>query len=323
MEELRCAACAVLLAAGVTAEMLSVAGAGAFAPRSSLSSSTSSVLVPSEEGGWTSDRGLPRFARCCPCGRRHLLGASAAAAAESLLQFYPVKAVNGLSSNSDVSIKNFRPGRPDWYEEIFAKAMEEGMRSYEAVIAAYKTELFGSLTVDGKKVLELGVGTGPNFKYYANASDLDVLGIDPNKKIEKYARAEALAAGLPSTKFTFMQGVGEALPVEDGSIDLVIGTLVLCSVKDVKLALKEVKRVLKADGLYLFIEHVAAYDGSLLRLMQSILDPFQQFVADGCHLTRETGNQISRSGFSKVNLNMASVPIIPIVSPHVYGIACK
>lgn len=37
--------------------------------------------------------------------------------------------------------------------------------------------------------------------------------------------------------FDFVQ-VGEALPLNDASVDAVVGTLVLCSVKDVDLALK-------------------------------------------------------------------------------------
>ncbi|KAJ6801197.1 methyltransferase-like protein 7A [Iris pallida] len=101
------------------------------------------------------------------------------------------------------------------------------------------------------------------------------------------------AAGMRS----YETEVGEALPIEDNSVDAVIGTLVLCSVKDVGVALREVRRVLKPGGLYLFIEHVAAREGSLLRLMQSILDPLQQLLSDGCHLTRETGSLISEGTF--------------------------
>lgn len=80
-------------------------------------------------------------------------------------------------------------------------------------IAGYKKELFTHLTaIPGKSVnvVEFGVGTGPNFKYYANpatASHLNVIGVDPNKKMEKYARAAATAAGLPPANFTFMRGV--------------------------------------------------------------------------------------------------------------------
>ncbi|KAF5197276.1 Methyltransferase-like protein 7b [Thalictrum thalictroides] len=219
-------------------------------------------------------------------------------------------------------LNRIHPPKPDWYEEFFALAMEKSMKSYEAEIAGYKAKLFTKLR--GKsKVLELGIGTGPNLSYYAGDGGVSVFGIDPNKRMEKYARAAATSAGLSSSKFIFTQAVAEALPVNDASMDAVIGTLVLCSVKDVQLALQEVKRVLKPGGFYIFIEHVAAKDGTTLRFMQKVLDPLQQLVSDGCHLTRETGKYISQAGFSDINTNMAYLSNASLISPHVYGIASK
>jgi cyclopropane fatty-acyl-phospholipid synthase-like methyltransferase len=61
--------------------------------------------------------------------------------------------------------------------------------------------------VAGKNILELGVGTGPNFKYYANETGINVIGVDPNKQMEDYARTAAVSAGLPSSNFTFRRGV--------------------------------------------------------------------------------------------------------------------
>ncbi|KAM0936439.1 putative methyltransferase type 11, S-adenosyl-L-methionine-dependent methyltransferase [Dioscorea sansibarensis] len=247
---------------------------------------------------------------CCSCGRRHLLAASSA-----LFSFPPTP--------PDV-IEKFHARRPDWYEKFFARVMDQDMRSYEAQISGYKAKLFPHLIGNSKRVLELGVGTGPNFKYYARADkDLNVIGIDPNKKMEKYARKAAAAAGLSPASFSFIQGVGEALPAADNSMDAVIGTIVLCSVEDVYLSLKEVKRVLKPGGLYLFIEHVAAPDGTVLRLAQAALDPLQQLLSDSCHLTRETGKQISEAGFSKLSLNMTFLSNVSLICPHVYGIAFK
>ncbi|XP_058096392.1 uncharacterized protein LOC131242048 isoform X3 [Magnolia sinica] len=117
--------------------------------------------------------------------------------------------------------------------------------------------------------------------------------------------------------------VGEALPIRDASVDAVIGTLVLCSVKDVDIALKEVKRVLKPGGLYIFIEHVAANGGTPVRFLQSLLDPLQQIFSDGCHLTRETGKEISEAGFSDVSINTAGLSSVYLIFPHIYGVACK
>ncbi|KAK1266068.1 hypothetical protein QJS04_geneDACA000575 [Acorus gramineus] len=233
----------------------------------------------------------------CPCGRRHFIGGGAA-----LLPTLRAKgkAVDPVSVAED-SVERFRPARPDWYEEFCALALKNWMRSYEAEIAGLKDKLFTQLKGENMNVLELGIGTGPNLQYYAGLSGVNVFAVDPNKKMEKYAK------------------VGEALPVREDSMDAVIGTLVLCSVKDIDLALKEVKRVLKPGGQYIFIEHVAAQGGTFLRLVQRVVDPLQQVVADGCHLTRETGNDISKAGFSVVKANMAHLSSVSLISPHVYG----
>lgn len=57
------------------------------------------------------------------------------------------------------------------------------------------------------KILEIGIGTGPNLRYYADNPGVDVFGIDPNKKMERYAQTSAEAAGIPPSKFRFMQAV--------------------------------------------------------------------------------------------------------------------
>lgn len=73
--------------------------------------------------------------------------------------------------------------------------------------AGYKSKLFGKLKGKAERVLEIGIGTGPNLSYYANDSDVEVFAMDPNKKMEKYARAAAVAAGLPLPNFKFVQAV--------------------------------------------------------------------------------------------------------------------
>lgn len=220
-------------------------------------------------------------------------------------------------------LNRLHPPRPDWYEEFYASVMNSSMKSYEAEVAGYKSQLFDNLRGKAKKLLEIGIGTGPNLKYYAADTDVQVLGVDPNRKMEKYAQTAAVAAGLPLTNFKFLQAVGEAIPVRDASVDAVIGTLVLCSVKDVDMTLQEVRRVLKPGGIYLFVEHVAAKDGTFLKFWQNVVDPLQQVVSDGCHLTRQTGNNISEAGFSSVELGNAFLSNASLISPHVYGIAHK
>ncbi|KAK3042395.1 hypothetical protein RJ639_002441 [Escallonia herrerae] len=190
-------------------------------------------------------------------------------------------------------------------------------------IAGYKLRLFDNLRGKANKILEIGIGTGPNLKYYTGDTNVNVTGIDPNRKMEKYAQAAGLAAGLPLTNFNFIQAVAEALPLSDASVDAVVGTLVLCSVEDVDMTLQDVKRVLKPGGVYVSVEHVAAKDGSGPRSVQGVLDPLQQTIADGCHLTRETGKTISAAGFTRVDINTANLSSASPIFPHVYGIASR
>ncbi|KAH7570081.1 hypothetical protein ACOSP7_018010 [Xanthoceras sorbifolium] len=254
---------------------------------------------------------------CCGTGRRHFIEAAAATA------LLPLDPSTSTATDSMAMLNKVHPPRADWYEELYASVMNTGMKFYEEEIAGYKSHLFGILRGQAEKVLEIGIGTGPNLNYYATDTDVQVFGVDPNKKMEKYAQAAAVAAGLPLSNFKFEQAVGEAIPLSDASMDAVVGTLVLCSVKDVDMTLREVKRVLKPGGIYLFVEHVAAKDGTSLKFWQRVLDPLQQIVSDGCHLTRETGKNISEAGFSGVDLNMAFLSKASLVSPHVYGIARK
>ncbi|KAL3501434.1 hypothetical protein ACH5RR_035883 [Cinchona calisaya] len=241
----------------------------------------------------------------------------------ALFAIDPSSASNSPPNDPTAMLNKIHPKRPDWYEELYALVTETCMKPYEAEIAGYKLQLFANLSGKANRILELGIGTGPNLKYYANEPGVQVFGVDPNMKMEKYARAAAEGAGLPQTNFTFKQAVAEALPLGDASVDAIVGTLVLCSVKDVELTLQEIMRVLKPGGMYVFVEHVAAEDGTIRRFVQGILDPLQQIVADGCHLTRKTGNVIAEAGFSTVELHQAFLSTASIVNPHVYGIAHK
>ncbi|KAK4376257.1 hypothetical protein RND71_006934 [Anisodus tanguticus] len=256
---------------------------------------------------------------CFCCSRRDIMAAVGAAA---LLPSHPSHASDdSFPTDAMAMLNRFHPPRPDWYAELYATAMNTSMKSYEAEIEGYKSELFANLRGQAKQILEIGIGTGPNLKYYASEGGTSVYGVDPNRKMEKYAQAAAEAAGLPPANFKFLHAVSESLPLRDASVDAVIGTLVLCSVADVNLALQEIRRVLKPGGLYLFVEHVAATDGTVLRFVQQLLDPLQQTLADGCHLTRKTGKDITEAGFSNVDSHQVVLSTASLINPHIIGIA--
>ena len=213
-------------------------------------------------------------------------------------------------------------------------------------------------------VVEVGMGTFPNADAYFNAfasfdcalpaaalgsptlcdarrraltdsaktlPRLDIVGVDPNDAMEKYARAafeSARAKGTADGRVSnarntlrVAHGVAEALPLPTSSADAVVCTLTLCSVLDPEAAVAEIRRVLKPGGSFVFVEHVLS-DDAALRAQQLALDGLQAKLADGCHLNRQTLRTIQSAGFADFELvERFTLPGFGLISSQVAGIA--
>lgn len=187
-------------------------------------------------------------------------------------------------------------------------------KRYERMVADRKRRLLTGL---GDAVLEIGPGTGPNLLYYPPG--IRWLGVEPNPYMHPYLHAAAERAGL---EVDLRSGTAEQLPVGDNSMDVVVSTLVLCSVSDPERVLREVHRVLKPGGRFLFLEHVAAPPGTLLRRVQFFICPLWKLIGDGCHPDRDTGPVIEHAGFSEVTYENFRLPLGP-VAPQIIGVAVK
>jgi SAM-dependent methyltransferase len=100
----------------------------------------------------------------------------------------------------------------------------------------------------GETVLDLGSGAGLDaFLAAARVGPTGrAIGVDMTPEMIERARANAAEGGYANVEFR--QGDIEALPVEDGSVDLVISNCVLNLVPDKQKAFGEIARVLKAGG---------------------------------------------------------------------------
>lgn len=198
------------------------------------------------------------------------------------------------------------------------------MEDYEREIEPLKRRLHRIALTPGCTLLELGMGTGPNLRYQNACPEVHVTGIDVNTAMAPYARQAADAAALPQSRLRLVTGDIQNMPFQDSSFDVVVSTLVLCSVENVATVLAHVARVLKPGGRFLFIEHVLAPSSDcFLQLQQRLLDPLQQLVADRCHLTRDTGAAIASSGhFTSVEAEEPfSVARAGLIAPTAAGIA--
>lgn len=199
--------------------------------------------------------------------------------------------------------------------------------SYNEQMHSKKRELFSNLAgfagPSGRlALLEVGCGSGANFKFYPPGCRVTC--VDPNPNFEKFL-IRSIAKNQHLQFERFVVAAGENMQqVADGSVDVVVCTLVLCSVESQERILQEVCRVLRPGGAFYFLEHVAAEPSSWIHFWQQVVDPTWNLLFDGCNLTRESWKALERAGFSKLKLQHLQAPLSwALVRPHVYGYAVK
>jgi len=141
------------------------------------------------------------------------------------------------------------------------------------------------------RVLEVGIGSGINLPLYGRDVS-SVCGIEPSAGLLRRAASQPTA-----TLGEFIRGSAEAIPFEDEAFDSVVTTWTLCTIPDVELALREMRRVLRSDGRLLFVEHGLAPDASIVR-WQMRLTPCWKCIGGGCHLNRKIDDLIAAAGFT-------------------------
>lgn len=201
-----------------------------------------------------------------------------------------------------------------WRKRFHAWLMAHGSPALHRHYAGYKQALFSSLS---GRVVEIGPGTGVNLAHYPKG--IRWIGIEPNPHMFPYLKREAERLGMPIELY---RGEAPDLPLPSASVDAVVTTLVLCTVGDVERTLREIRRLLKPGGRYVFIEHVAAPAGTPARRLQDLICPVWSFLADGCQPNRELWRTLAQAEFRSLDYASFHVPI-PVAGPHLAGVAIR
>jgi ubiquinone/menaquinone biosynthesis C-methylase UbiE len=169
------------------------------------------------------------------------------------------------------------------------------------------------------RVVEIGAGNGLNFVHYPETVD-EVVAVEPEPLLREHAERAAVDAAV---RVNVVDGLADALPLEDGSMDGAVASLVLCSVPDQARTLAEVQRVLRPGGELRFYEHVLSRSRGLARFQRFSDATYWPHVAGGCHMARDTAAAIEAAGFtieSQKRWAYRPSPFLP-PEPMILGVA--
>ena len=167
------------------------------------------------------------------------------------------------------------------------------------------------------EVLEIGFGTGLNLPHYPDTVT-HFIALEPARLLPNKVARRIATASMP---VELVYGSAEKLPFGDHRFDCVVSTWTLCTIPDAAAALREVRRVLKPGGEYVFLEHGRSDAPSVAR-WQDRLNPVQQRIGVGCNMNRPIDRLITEAGLTLERLDRFQMPGIPRLVGEMYrGIA--
>jgi SAM-dependent methyltransferase len=137
---------------------------------------------------------------------------------------------------------SWQKGIWDQYPEIYSREVD---KRFTPVVDGVTAR---AALRPGLSVLDLGTGTGSVALRAAAlvAPGGRVLGVDISREMLAAARSRAAAANI--TNVTFREGGGEAIPADDGAVDVLLASLSIMYMIDRAAAAREIARVLRPGG---------------------------------------------------------------------------
>jgi ubiquinone/menaquinone biosynthesis C-methylase UbiE len=176
------------------------------------------------------------------------------------------------------------------------------------------------------KIIEIGVGTGTNFKFYPENSEITIS--DKTDVFLPYLKESLKSICREDIKIhDFIVNNAEKMNIiEENSMDAVVATFTLCSVDNLSLVFNEIHRVLKPGGVFIFMDHSKDIKDFKMNILQTIIEPIWSFIFDNCRF-RDIKSEFQKySKFDNLEIYehaKCKGPITFLINPIFYGYAQK
>lgn len=167
-------------------------------------------------------------------------------------------------------------------------------------LSRWREETLSLLPVNSA-ILEIGAGTGLNFRFYPEC----------RQAVASEVSIQMLSLAKDKTdSISLIQADGMNLPFGDNIFDAVCATLVFCSIPDPDKAFAEIRKVLKPGGRLILLEHVRpeGFPGYLFDFLNvfTVL-----FIRD--HFNRRTAALAEDAGFKILEVRKKALGIVNLI----------
>jgi ubiquinone/menaquinone biosynthesis C-methylase UbiE len=186
------------------------------------------------------------------------------------------------------------------YDKL-AKNYDKAFAPFEKrFVSEWRRETLSHLPADSR-LLEIGAGTGLNFKFYpacrqAVASEISI-------KMLEFASEKTKTIKL-------VQADAESLPFAANTFDAAFATLVFCSIPNPENAFRELQRIVKPNGKIVLLEHVRP--NNLLGYAFDFLNIFTVALIED-HFNRRTAQLAENAGLKVLEVKRKAFGIVNLI----------